>query len=332
MKCHNIKHEQQGKLITAGLPDGDNSRSVQVKVKEKLPVSIRSKGFSGDIFSAVSFIIHSKKTEDDIQKDLPKAKRWVCKTLSYHDFLNGNYTEATNQKINISPWLDELKQMKSIQNKLSNLENKPIGQDTMEKYIDLPHVKWIDEGLRIATFNEFDIRYDLQSNRIVFPIHNKDGEIIGVKARRINSEDDDRKYIYTIPCNKSIELYNLHRALPHILKSKEVIIFEGAKTTMIAWQFSKFNTVSIEGDELTDDQVKLVKGLGLDIKVVIMMDKDKTKKAIFKQAAKITNRDVYAMWDKHDLLGDPKLKHSPTDLGQEVFEKLYNSSIFKINK
>lgn len=329
MNCDYIKTEQNGELITAQLPYGSNRRSVQVKNNEYLSSSIRSRGVHGDVFHLVSYIIHGIENEEDQKQDLFDAKKWICEQLGYEEFLNPSYKPI--EKTDYNSWLKKVKKQRNNQSVNALDDNKIIKKSVMNQFVCYPHIKWVKDGLSIATQKAFEVSYDIQSNRIVFPVHNRNGELIGIKGRRIEKRhDDDPKYIYLYPCNKSIELYNLHRALPYIQESKEVIVFEGAKSCMRAYEYGVFNVVSIEGSEISHQQVKKIKDLGMDIRVIFMLDKDKDKKSIKQQATKVTNRDVCALWDKNNLLGRPEDKHSPVDLGKETFERLYQNNIYKI--
>jgi len=71
--------------------------------------------------------------------------------------------------------------------------------------------------------------YDYFRNRLMFPIHNESGKIIGFGGRALSS-DDKPKYLNspeTSIYKKSRVLYNLHRAKEAIRKEDQVILVEG---------------------------------------------------------------------------------------------------------
>ncbi len=71
--------------------------------------------------------------------------------------------------------------------------------------------------------------YDRFRNRLMFPIHNESGKIIGFGGRAL-SPDDQPKYLNspeTPIYKKSHVLYNLHRAKDAIRKEDRVILVEG---------------------------------------------------------------------------------------------------------
>lgn len=320
--CPRWQIEQGGNLFTAQLPDGDNHRSVQIKNNENLTLNIRSKGISGDIYALVNYIIYDIKNESESQENLHKAKRWICENLGYKEYLDRNYV---NKSLIYNEWLLNIKKKRKKHKKI--IKNEPIDQNVMNQYYNYPHRKWIEEGINADTQIEFGVAYDIDSDRIVFPIHNKYGEIVGVKGRLVNAKteyDKKKKYNYPYPCNKSVELYNYHRALEYIQREKEVIVFEGAKTVMLAWQNGIKNCVSTEGFDISDEQIKLLISLGVDI--TLAYDKDKTvgelKDVVDMFKAFDSQNKIYILYDLKNIFDDKKA--SPFDEGFEKFKQLYS--------
>jgi DNA primase len=329
LDCWGIETEQNRKLFVAGLPNGDNERSVQVKNKESLVSHIRSKGVKGNIFDIISFIIYEADSEEKRRKCLPKSKFWVCQKLGYQEYIDEFYKETSDkveEKPKYNKWLHQLSCKKS-----NTVENKVLSPNELDRYGVIPYKNWLDQGLRIRTQKYFQVGIDVRSDRITFPIHNRSGELIGVKARYMgnNKEIEDKyKYLYLVPCNKSIEFFNFHRAKPYIISQKEVIIVEGAKTCMYLHQWGFKNVISIEGDTLSGEQIKLLKELGIDIKYIFAWDKDKDVQFVYDEIHKLKGRLRYSIYDKEDLLCD---KDSPCDRGKDIWVKLYNEHQYKIS-
>lgn len=329
LDCWGINTEQGGKLYVAGLSDGDNERSVQVKNTESLISHIRSKGVKGDLFDVISFIIYEADTEEKRKEMLPKSKFWLCQKLNYQEYIDDFYKETSDkveEKPKYNKWLNNL-----CCKKKNTIENKVISKQELDAYGIIPYKKWFDEGLKINTQKQFQVGIDVKTERITFPIHNRFGEPIGIKARYIGKDQiikDKYKYLYLIPCNKSIEFFNFHRALPYILSQKEVIIVEGAKTVMYLYQWGFRNVISIEGDSLSDEQINLLKGLGINIKYIFAWDKDKDVQFVYSEINKLKGRMRYSIFDKDNLLSD---KDSPYDKGKETWITLYNEYQYKIN-
>ncbi|MGM1044761.1 MAG: DNA primase [Bacillota bacterium] len=310
--------------------DSPNKRSVQVYLNESLSSRIRTLGESDiDIYGLVSYIVHDSYSEEERQKELPKAKRWICDVLGYNEFLN--HSCIPNPAAEQLKWLKDVKRKRKRKRNLDEIENQIYSDDILEQYVMYPHLKYIGEGISYETQKEFQIGFDVRSQRIIFPIHNRFGEIVSIKGRTIYDNHEERdiyKFLYLYNFNKMVELFNWHRALDYILEKKEVIIYEGEKTCMLSTQWGYRNCVSIGGDDLSEWQVNMIKDLGNEIRIVIALDKDKTIDAVKKQVAKFgKTRSIFALWDRDGLFMD---KDSPCDRGEEVFSKLYNDYQYRV--
>ncbi|MCX6210478.1 MAG: DNA primase, partial [Bacteroidetes bacterium] len=106
---------------------------------------------------------------------------------------------------------------------------------------------------------------DLQDNyrgRIIFPIHNNTGKIIGFGARIIGKNDKAPKYINT-PENeiyiKSKILYGTYHARQAIDKANECLLVEGYTDVVSLHQAGIENVVASGGTSLTSEQLRLIK-------------------------------------------------------------------------
>ncbi|MBZ5621071.1 MAG: DNA primase [Acidobacteriia bacterium] len=103
--------------------------------------------------------------------------------------------------------------------------------------------------------------YDNFRNRLMFPIHNESGKIIGFGGRAL-SPDDNPKYLNspeTPIYRKSFVLYNLHRAKEAIRKEDRVILVEGYMDAIGVTAAGFRAVVASCGTSLTPEQVKAVK-------------------------------------------------------------------------
>ncbi|MEY2587804.1 MAG: primase, partial [Bacteroidota bacterium] len=104
--------------------------------------------------------------------------------------------------------------------------------------------------------------YDNYRGRIIFPIHNQSGKIIGFGARVIGSSDRGPKYINT-PENelyvKSKILYGSYFARHPIDKLDECFLVEGYTDVTAMHQAGIENVVASGGTSLTIDQLRLIR-------------------------------------------------------------------------
>ena len=117
--------------------------------------------------------------------------------------------------------------------------------------------------LKTGLVNQRDEK--LQDNyrgRIIFPIHNPSGKVLGFGARIIKKNDKAPKYINT-PENeiyvKSKILYGSYFARMAIDKSDECLLVEGYTDVVSLHQAGIENVVASGGTSLTIDQLKLIK-------------------------------------------------------------------------
>lgn len=107
-----------------------------------------------------------------------------------------------------------------------------------------------------------DEAVDNYRGRIIFPIHNNTGKILGFGARLIKNNDKAPKYINT-PENelyvKSKVLYGNYFARPAIDKADECLLVEGYTDVISLHQAGIENVVASGGTSLTVDQLRLIK-------------------------------------------------------------------------
>ena len=103
---------------------------------------------------------------------------------------------------------------------------------------------------------------DNYRGRIIFPIHNQSGKVVGFGARILKSNDKAPKYINT-PENdiyvKSKILYGSYFARLAIDKADECLLVEGYTDVVSLHQAGIENVVASGGTSLTPDQLRLVK-------------------------------------------------------------------------
>ncbi len=104
--------------------------------------------------------------------------------------------------------------------------------------------------------------YDNYRGRIIFPVHNQSGKVLGFGARVIKNNDKAPKYINT-PENeiyvKSKILYGSYFARQAIDKADECLLVEGYTDVVSLHQAGIENVVASGGTSLTPDQLRLIK-------------------------------------------------------------------------
>jgi DNA primase len=124
---------------------------------------------------------------------------------------------------------------------------------------------------------------DNYRGRIIFPIHNNTGKIIGFGARVIGKSDRGPKYINT-PENeiysKSKVLYGAYQARTAIDKADECLLVEGYTDVVSLHQAGIENVVASGGTSLTTDQLRLIKKYTNNLTIIYDGDSAGVKAAL----------------------------------------------------
>lgn len=124
---------------------------------------------------------------------------------------------------------------------------------------------------------------DNYRDRIIFPVHNNSGKVIGFGARQIKKNDKSPKYINT-PENelyvKSKILYGTYFARHAIDKADECLLVEGYTDVISLHQAGIENVVASGGTSLTQDQLRLIKKYTKNLTIVYDGDPAGVKAAL----------------------------------------------------
>jgi DNA primase len=331
--CEYIKTEQRGFVVTAQLPErfySTNKRAVQVKLNDSMSCAIRNRGDfkGGSIYDLVSYIQFDKRGDEEFRKNLHKSKEFICKLFGWIQYLKGQKGDVV-----VKDYTASLKEIiNGKQRRKEIVPNPVLPEDVMQEYYPygkpLPYQDWIDEGISYQTQVMYGVGFCLESKRVVFPLRNRFGQLVGVKGRIMKNEDDpERKYLYLYRCNNRYEWFNWHYAHPYILQEKKVYILEAEKSPMKLFDKGIYNTLAIGASDISLEQADMIKQLGLDIEIVLCYDKGITIDEIKRNAELFKGRKVTAMFDIDNILED---KNAPIDQGIEVWNTMVEKYCFEV--
>lgn len=104
--------------------------------------------------------------------------------------------------------------------------------------------------------------YDRFRNRVIFPIHNISGRILGFGGRILIADKKQPKYVNSpesLIYNKSNVLFGLYQAKNDIIKKDNCFLVEGYTDVISLFQSGIENAVSSSGTSLTEGQIRLIK-------------------------------------------------------------------------
>ena len=160
--------------------------------------------------------------------------------------------------------------------------NEPLPENLLGIFDYCPN-RLIEVGFTEQTLRSFDIGYDPYHNMVTFPLRDVDGQLVGISGRRLEGEGSrykiyDREYLtWGLPArkniNRSVLLWNVHRAAPEcMLANRPIIVAEGFKACMWIWQAGYQNVVALSGSSVTTEQQWILEQFG--VPVVLMLDGD----------------------------------------------------------
>ncbi len=130
----------------------------------------------------------------------------------------------------------------------------------------------VDAGL--AAERDEGGAYDRFRNRLLFPIRDHKGAVVGFGGRALG-DGQTPKYLnspQSAVFDKSHILYGLDLARPNIQRTGQVVIVEGYMDVVVAHQAGQTNVVGTIGTALTDAHAELLKRIAK--KVILCLDPD----------------------------------------------------------
>jgi len=283
---HYIPLTKKGKGYTALCPfhdDHDPSLSIS---EDKQIYKCFVCGNGGNVFTFVSNFkkIPFSEAVSEVAKVIGKpieidlAPKKVSKFQPYYDLINSMIAYCSYL----------LTASKIGENAMSYLENRGLDKDIVS-YFQIgynPENNMIYQYLKNHSFKDEDMikagvcrlldsgMADIFYNRIVFPIHDKEGNPIAFTARDFNG-NSQAKYINSSETSfytKGEHLYNYHRAKEAARKASYVLVCEGVMDVIAYYRAGKDNVVATLGTACTSKQRELLKAL--NCRIVLSYDGD----------------------------------------------------------
>lgn len=134
----------------------------------------------------------------------------------------------------------------------------------------------LDKLVNLGLANKFDANvFDTFSKRIMIPIENLKGQVVGFTGRIYNGEVDTAKYMNTKETEifkKGNILFNYHNARQSIREEKKVIVVEGNMDAIKLSASGIKNVVALMGVALSKEQIDVLKKL--KVPIILMLDND----------------------------------------------------------
>ncbi len=176
--------------------------------------------------------------------------------------------------------------------------------------------------------------YDRFRNRLIWPIHDTNGQVVGFGARKMTDEDQGPKYLNTpetLVYKKSQVLYGINLAKKKIAQEKTAIVVEGYTDVMAFHEAGIENTVATCGTAFGEDHARILKRLiseddQVSGKVIYTFDGDAAG-----QKAAMRAFDLESIFSSQSYIAVAPQGMDPCDLrlnkGNESLKILIDSSI-----
>lgn len=213
--------------------------------------------------------------------------------------------------------------------KRSEYSVRTYDESILDKYIPLANKRFIDDNISIAAQQFFGVRYDVESQGIVIPIHNQVGELIGAKIRcNYEVQDGEMKYYYLIPCQASQTLYGYSQNYNY-LTNNIIYIYEAEKSIMQCFSYGIRNCVALGSGSISRKQVRMLLELNPK-KIIFMHDVGYDLENILRNINMVKNYSRFSevelgYWDYFDRLYDDKV--SASDLGKKELLRIMDTEI-----
>ena len=279
--------KQRGKNFLAVCPFHDDHSPSLVVSRERQMFNCFTCRTGGNVFTFimkyenVSFVEAVKIVADKIGYNLNIANLSDFSTANKEDYeimefskkfyLNNIFTE---KGISARKYLEERGIDESIIKEF-NIGLSLDSKDTLYKLLNSKKYN-IDKASDLGLINKVGLDiYDVFSNRIMIPIENLKGQVVGFTGRIFNGEKDTAKYMNTKETEifkKGQILFNYHNARNSIREEKCVIVVEGNMDAIKLSASGIKNVVALMGVALSKEQIDVLRKL--KVPIILMLDND----------------------------------------------------------
>ena len=279
--------KQRGRNYVAVCPFHDDHSPSLVVSRERQMFTCFTCKTSGNVFS---FVMKYENVS------FPEAVQIVAKKIGYT--LKGDFSNFQESKYKkeyeimdfVTKYYTNNINTTSGINALKYLENRGITKDIIKEFnIGLAFDKRDDlynillkknyslqDLSDLGLVNKINLNvYDTFINRIMIPIENLQGNVVGFTGRIYNGEEDTAKYLNTKETKifkKGSILFNYHNARNAIRETKTVVVVEGNMDAITLSAKGIKNVVALMGVAMSQVQIDTLKKL--NVPIILMLDND----------------------------------------------------------
>lgn len=208
---------------------------------------------------------------------------------------------------------------------------KIYDESILDQYKLCANVLFLRDGISVKSQKFFGLRYSVTDDRIIIPIRNEWGELVGAKGRYNGTpEGDNPKYIYPIPVMASQVLFGYSQNYEFLYNADVIYVGESEKFVMQCHSMGIRTCVALGSHTLSEKQAKLLIQLQPK-KIVFMLDEGLDLIETINDSKTI--EDNLGMWTvdigyfDYRLCDQIKHKQSPSDGGYSLWSYIVDNCI-----
>lgn len=197
---------------------------------------------------------------EDVQAENERESLFQVTAFALNFFINNLLETETGKAIGLEYLKDRDLRLDTI--KKFQLGYSPENWDAFTKHA-------LEQGYKLEylektglTITKDGRSYDRFRGRIIFPVHNISGRIMGFGGRTLLKDDNVPKYVNSPESeiyNKSQILFGLYFAKNAIIRQDNCYLVEGYTDVISLHQAGIENVVASSGTSLTEEQIRLIK-------------------------------------------------------------------------
>lgn len=276
--------------------------------------------------------------------DLNMAVRWVAQRFGIAGAVFEEDNLTASEDWTILKNYDKIQEIDTATHIITLKEYDPI---ILKRFnYDVEITPWINENINKEVMSYAGIGYYPGEEKITIPHYDKDNRLVGLRGRALVANEAEMygKYLPLKICGTlyshplGMNLYGLNWAQENIRSFKKAIVVESEKSVLQYMSFMGIeNNIAVAccGSSLSTHQFQMLVNAGAQ-EIIIGFDKDfeESYDSVFqKQVKNLTNIykkfgsyvQISFMFDKYNNILPQKC--SPTELGKEVFMKMFKERI-----
>lgn len=183
---------------------------------------------------------------------------------------------------------------------------KTLPEGILDFFPEVVSELFLDDGIDEFTQNSFGLRYDHSTNRILIPVRNEKGKLVGILSR-INANEfpnNISKYNTFVSYPPSLVLFGIDRNYRFIKRAGYVVLVEAEKSVMKAFSKGIRNVLATGGSHLFEEQCELLIRLGIT-DVIVSFDSDKSFKGVINSVKGLRVKYPEIKFRVHKVLESP---------------------------